>query len=162
MLFWLYDFVQILLVCGTILKEFMERLPMSALAAVAGKSLHILFYKYLDHVLMKIEQNRMVRTIQIFELFDQKWLTIFYKVLTPFWKTFLWLKQLFDAKLINSKTIIFKCSENYGRPSPTRVTRLNVAPNMADPISLNEKDHNKWLCFPRPTTLWFSETVYKR
>ena len=119
-LFWLYDFVQILLVCGTILKEFMERLPMSALAAVAGKSLHILFYKYLDHVLVKIEQNRMVRTIQIFELFDQKWLTIFYKVLTPFWKTFLWLKQLFDAKLINSKTIIFKCSENYGRPSPTR------------------------------------------
>ena len=97
-------------------------------------------------MLMKIEQNRMVRTIQIFELFDQKWLTIFYKVLTPFWKTFLWLKQLFDAKLINSKTIIFKCSENYGRPSPTRVTRLNVAPNMADPISLNEKDHNKWLC----------------
>ena len=164
MLFWLYDFVQILLVRGTILKEFMERLPMSALAAVAGKSLHILFYKYLDHVLVKIEQNRMVRNIQIFKLFDKKWLTIFYKVLTPFWKTFLWLKQLFDAKLINSKTIIFKCSENYGRPSPTRVTRLNVAPNMADPISLNEKAHslNKWLCFPRPTTLWFSETVYKR
>ena len=135
---------------------------MSALAAVAGKSLHILFDKYLDHVLVKIEQNRMVRTIQIFELFDQKWLTIFYKVLTPFWKTF--LKQLFDAKLINSKTIIFKCSENYGRPSPTRVTRLNVALNMADPISLNEKGHslNKWLCFPRPTTLWFSETVYKK
>ena len=77
MLFWLYDFVQILLVCGTIFKEFMERLPMSALAAVAGKSLHILFYKYLDHVRMKIEQNRMVRTIQIFELFDQKWLNIF-------------------------------------------------------------------------------------
>ena len=67
----------------------MERLPMSALAAVAGKSLHILFDKYLDHVLVKIEQNRMVRTIQIFELFDQKWLTIFYKVLMPFWKTFL-------------------------------------------------------------------------
>ena len=158
MLFWLYDFVQILLVCGTILKEFMERLPMSALAAVAGKSLHILFDKYLDHVLVKIEQNRMVRTIQIFELFDQKWLTIFYKVLTHFWKTFLWLKQLFDAKLLNSKTIIFKCSENYGRPSLTRVTRLNVAPNMADPISLNEKDHslNKWLFFPRPTTLWFT------
>ena len=161
MLFWLYDFVQILLVCGTILKEFMERLPVSALAAVAGKSLHILFYKVFGPRADENWANRMVRTIQIFELFDQKWLTIFYKVLTPFWKTFLWLKQLFDAKLINSKTIIFKCSENYGRPSPTRVTRLNVAPNMADPISLNEKDHNKWLCFPRPTTLWFSETVYK-
>ena len=77
-----------LLVCDTILKEFMERLPMSALTTVAGKSLNILFDKYLD-MLVKIEQNRMVRTIQIFELFDQKWLTIFYKVLTPFWKTFL-------------------------------------------------------------------------
>ena len=37
---------------------------------------------------------------------------------------------------INSKTIIFHCSKNYS--SPTRVTRLKVAPNMADPISLNE------------------------
>ena len=32
--------------------------------------------------------------------FDKKWLTIFDKVLTPFWKKFLWLKQLlFDAKI---------------------------------------------------------------
>ena len=61
----------------------------------------------------------------------------FDKVLTPFWKTFLWLKQLFDAKLLNLETIIFQCSINYG--SPTRVTRLKVAPNMADPISLNKK-----------------------
>ena len=30
------------------------------------------------------EQNRMVRTIQNFELFDKKWLTIFENVLTPF------------------------------------------------------------------------------
>ena len=55
------------------------------------KSLHALFDKYLDH--MKFEKNRMVRTIQNFELFDKKWLAIFDKVLTPFWKTFLWLKQ---------------------------------------------------------------------
>ena len=34
------------------------------------------------------------------------------------------------------KTIIFQCSKNYD--SPTRVTRLKVAPNKADPISLNE------------------------
>ena len=34
-------------------------------------------------------------------------------------------------------TIIFYCSKPYG--SPTRVTRLNVAPNMADPISLKRK-----------------------
>ena len=64
------------------------------------KSLHTLFGKYLDHMLVKFEQNRMVQTVQNFELFDKKWLTIFDKVLTPFWKTFLWLKQLFDAKLL--------------------------------------------------------------
>ena len=39
---------------------------------------------------MKFEQNRMVRTKQNFKLFlKKKWLTIFDKVLTPFWKTFL-------------------------------------------------------------------------
>ena len=54
------------------------------------KSLHKLFENYLDHMLMKFEQNRMVRTIQIFVLFDKKkWLTIFDKVLAPFWKTLL-------------------------------------------------------------------------
>ena len=63
------------------------------------KSLHILFDKYLSHMLVKFEQNRMVWTIQNFELFDKKWLTSFDKVLMPFWKTFLWLKQLFEAKL---------------------------------------------------------------
>ena len=35
-------------------------------------------------MLVKFEQNRMVRTIQNFELFDKKWLTIFDNVLTPF------------------------------------------------------------------------------
>ena len=54
------------------------------------KSLHTLFDKYLDHMLVKFERkNRMVRTIQNFELFDQKWLTIFDKVLMPFWKMLL-------------------------------------------------------------------------
>ena len=33
-------------------------------------------------------------------------------------------------------TTIFQSSENYG--SPTQVTRLKVALNMADPISLNK------------------------
>ena len=64
------------------------------------KSLHTLFDKYLDHMLVRFEQNRMVRTIQNFVLFDKKWLTIFDKVLMSFWKTFLWLKQLFDAKIL--------------------------------------------------------------
>ena len=39
-------------------------------------------------MLVMFEQNRMVRTIQNFD-----------KVLTPFRKMFLCLKQLFDAKL---------------------------------------------------------------
>ena len=38
---------------------------------------------------------------------------------------------------IDLKTIIFQCSKIYG--SPTRVTGLNVAPFIADPISLNKK-----------------------
>ena len=104
------------------------RLPMSALAMVAGKSfngkltakidfsigyvtiadvdivslksLHTIFDKYFDHMLVEFEQNHLIWTIQNFELFDKKWLTIFDKVLTPFWKTFLWLKQLFDAKVL--------------------------------------------------------------
>ena len=42
----------------------------------------------------------MVQTIQNLELFYKKWLTIFDKVLTLFSKMFLWLKQLFDAKLL--------------------------------------------------------------
>ena len=40
-------------------------------------------------MLVEFEQNRMVGTVQNFELFDKKWLTIFDKLLTPFWKTFL-------------------------------------------------------------------------
>ena len=85
-------------------------------------------------MLVKFEQNHMVRTIQNYVLFDKKWLTVFDKVLTPFWKMFLLLKQLFDAKLLN---IIFQCSKNYG--SLTCVTIFKVTPNMADMINLNEK-----------------------
>ena len=48
------------------------------------KSLHTLFDKYLEHMLVKFEQNRMVPTIQNFELFRKKWLIIFDKVLMPF------------------------------------------------------------------------------
>ena len=88
-------------------------------------------------MLVNFEQNRMVRTIQNFELFDKKWLTVFDKVSTPFWKTFLYDWNNYLILNYYLKTIIFQCSKNYG--SPTRVTRLKVAPNMTDPISLNEK-----------------------
>ena len=37
---------------------------------------------------------------------------------------------------INLKTIVFQCYKIYGPPTP--ITKLQDAPNMADPISLNE------------------------
>ena len=43
------------------------------------KSLHILFDKYLDHLLMKFEQNRMVPTVQNIKMFDKK------KMVNHFW-----------------------------------------------------------------------------
>ena len=78
-------------------------------------------------ILEALGQYRMVRTIQNFGFFDKKWLNIFDKVLTHFGsrsgtKTIVWWYT------INLKTIIFQSSKNYG--SPTRITRLNVAPNM--------------------------------
>ena len=89
------------------------RLLMSALATVAGKSFNGKFTPKIDfpiryfmlslliltlkvlslsiHYLisiwttnLKFEQNRMVRTIQDFDLFDKKWLNIFDKAWTPF------------------------------------------------------------------------------
>ena len=43
--------------------------------AVVGslKSLYTLFDKYLDHMLVNFEQNRMVLTTPNFKLFDKKW-----------------------------------------------------------------------------------------
>ena len=52
-------------------------LPLPILDTGSLKSLHTLFDKYLDHMLVKFEQNRMVRIIQNFELFDKKLLTNF-------------------------------------------------------------------------------------
>ena len=100
------------------------------------KSLHTLFDKNLDYMLMKFEQNHMIKTIQNFVLFDKKWLTIFDKMLMPFWKMFLWLKQLFNAKISVHQTFIVQCSKNYG--TPTVVTRLKIAPNMVNLINLNK------------------------
>ena len=57
------------------------------------KSLKTLFGKYLDHMQVKFEQNCMVRNIQKFELIGKKWLSIFEKLLKPFWKTCLWHKH---------------------------------------------------------------------
>ena len=66
---------------------------------------------------VKFEQNRMVWTIQNFVLFEKKKkkkkrLTIFVKVLTPLWKKFLWLKQLFDAKILFQRLSSFSGPKN--------------------------------------------------
>ena len=42
------------------------------------------------------------------------------------------------CQTINLKTTIFQCSKNYG--SSTCVTKLKVAPSMADPISIKISD----------------------
>ena len=55
-------------------------------------------------MLVEFEHNRLVQTKRNFELFDKKTgflKTIFDEALTPFWKTFPLLKQLFNAKLVS-------------------------------------------------------------
>ena len=49
-------------------------------------------------------------------------------MLTPFWKTFLRYKQLFDTNFFFLKTIIFQRSKNYGSPTP--VTRSKTASSL--------------------------------
>ena len=49
-------------------------------------------------ILVNSEQNCMVWTMQSFELFDKKWLTIFWQSVDAILEDVLWLKQLFDAK----------------------------------------------------------------
>ena len=66
-------------------------------------------------------------------------LTIFDKALqflTSFWKTFLRLKQMFDAEVLIFRLSSFCVPKIYG--ITTRVTSLEIPPNIADPISLNE------------------------
>ena len=83
-------------------------------------------------MLVKLDNNFMVQTTRNFELFDKKkkkkkkngfFITIFDKELTPFWKTFLQLKLLFNAKLL-----IYRLSSF----SVLKITALR------HPISLNE------------------------
>ena len=54
----------------------------------------------------------------------------------PFLKTFLWLKQLFNAKLLISRLASFSVQKIMVVWHMYDVTRLKVAPNIADPISI--------------------------
>ena len=80
------------------------------------KSLQTILKTCLYHVLVKFEQNRTVQTTRNFELFVKKtgfFISIFDKELTPFLKTFVSLKLLFNAKLLIIRTIIFQCSKKH-------------------------------------------------
>ena len=69
------------------------------------KSLHTSFVKLLYNILVNIEQNRMVRTIQNFELFELMF-KHFWQSIDAILMTFLWLKML-DAKLLILKLSSF-------------------------------------------------------
>ena len=70
--------------------------------------------------------------ISIWSSLAEKWLTIFEKVLSPFWKMFLWYKQLFDYYILIKRLL-----SSIG-PKIMAVRHLKPVSNMADPISLNK------------------------
>ena len=61
---------------------------------------------------------------------------ILFKALVPFWKVNRLILN-YRCKL-DVQTTIFQCSKDYG--SQTRITRLKVAPKMADLIHFNDSD----------------------
>ena len=124
---------------------FAVNLPLKLLRATVANadigslnSLHTFLKKCLYHMPVKLEQNRMVQNTRNFKLLDKKtgFITIFF---TKSWLHFgrRFCSWNYCLMLYNYlKTTIFQCSKNYC--TPTLVTRLKVAPNMGDPISLKE------------------------
>ena len=110
------------------------------------KSLHTIFDTYLDYMLLNFEQNRMVQNIQNFEPFDKNKTDILQSFLTKRWRHILEnvsvaepiIVECWTINMINLKTIIFQCSKNYY--NPPRVTRLKVASNMPDSISIKHSE----------------------
>ena len=97
-------------------------------------SLHTLFDKYLDHMLVKFEQIVWSELHKIW-----KWFMInhFWQSVDAILKDVSVNETIVWYQTSNLETITFQCSKFYG--SPIHVTRLKIEPNMADPISLNEK-----------------------
>ena len=64
----------------------------------------ILFDKCLDHILVKFEQNRMIRNCQNFQNFElfgkQNGSPFFWESVDAILEEFLWHKQLFDASVL--------------------------------------------------------------
>ena len=92
---------------------------------------------------------------KILSFFDQKkngfLKIIFDKALTPFWKTFLQLIQLFNAKLSIFKLHICQCSENYR--SPASVTKRDKTACFIDAVG------TLFLTIPI-CFVYFSDTTY--
>ena len=84
---------------GNVWRDF--RLPMA---------IHTLFDKYLDHMLVKFEQIRMVRTIQNFELFDKNGKPFLTKCWRHFERRFCDWNNCLMLSYIDLKTIIFLVS----------------------------------------------------
>ena len=100
----------------------------------------------------------MVQTTRNFQLFDKKQLFgIEKKRVKNSWQSVDAILEdisVTDSLMLNLKAIIFQFSKNYS--TPTLVTWLKVAPNMADPISLNELtvalSHNDQVSLLEPVT----------
>ena len=80
-----------------------------------------LFGKYLDHMLVKFEQNRMVQTIQNFDLFDKKRVNHFWQSVDAILEDVSMTDPIVWCKTIDVKTTIFQCSKNYGSPTCNQV-----------------------------------------
>ena len=91
------------------------------------KFLRTLFDRYLDHMLVKFKQNRMIQSIQNFKLFGKKWLIILRKRWRHFGR---WFCDLNNNLMLNVKDNRLLLFQKYDSPTP--VTRLKVAPNMTD------------------------------
>ena len=66
------------------------------------KSLHTLFVKHLDHILVNFEQNRMFRTIESFELFDKKVVNYFWQSIDAILENVFVTKETVWCHTINS------------------------------------------------------------
>ena len=104
------------------------------------KSVHTLFVKHLDHILVNFEQNRTIVKSNY-----RKFWAFWQKMVDHFWQRidailddgFVTGKKTVWCHTINLKSIIFQCSKVYGNLK--RVTRLKFAPNIAILVSPNEK-----------------------
>ena len=82
-------------------------------------SLHTFFGKYFDHMLVKFEQNRMVGTIQNFEVFHKKIVNHFWQCVEAILKDVFVTETIVWCWAFNLETIIFECSKNNGNQVKT-------------------------------------------